>query len=62
MFPGMVGVVVANQISDAVARLGEIEGLVIDLRGNTGGGIGALRVMSVLTSERIPVGFAVSVT
>ena len=32
--------------------------LIIDLRGNTGGGIGALRVMSLLTPDRIPVGFA----
>lgn len=58
MFPGMVGVVVANQISDAVNRLGNVHGLIIDLRGNTGGGIGALRVMSLLTPDRIPVGFA----
>ena len=43
MFPGMVGVVVANQISNAISRLGNIEALIIDLRGNTGGGIGALR-------------------
>ena len=58
MFPGMVGVVVANQVTDAVQSLGEVDRLIIDLRGNTGGGIGALRVMSLLTSERIPVGFA----
>jgi carboxyl-terminal processing protease len=58
MFPGMVGVVVANQISTAVERLGNVRRLVIDLRGNTGGGIGALRVMSLLTPDRIPVGFA----
>lgn len=58
MFPGMVGVIVANQISDAIARLGNIGRLIIDLRGNTGGGIGALRVMSLLTPDRIPVGFA----
>ena len=58
MFPGMVGVVVANQISSAIAGLGAIESLIIDLRGNTGGGIGALRVMSLLTPDRIPVGFA----
>ncbi|UWZ81821.1 S41 family peptidase [Occallatibacter riparius] len=58
MFPGMVGVVVANQITDAVHSLGAVDRLIIDLRGNTGGGIGALRVMSLLTSERIPVGFA----
>jgi carboxyl-terminal processing protease len=58
MFPGMVGVEVANEISSAAARLGEVERLIIDLRGNTGGGIGALRVMSLLTPDRIPVGFA----
>ena len=58
MFPGMVGVVVANQISNAIARLGNVDALIIDLRGNTGGGIGALRVMSFLTPSRIPVGFA----
>ena len=58
MFPGMVGVVVANQISSAVESLGKIDELIIDLRGNTGGGIGALRVMSLLTRESIPVGFA----
>lgn len=58
MFPGMVGVVVANQISDAIANLGQIDRLIIDLRGNTGGGIGALRVMSLLTPDKIPVGFA----
>jgi len=58
MFPGMVGVVVANQISSGVGSLGEIDRLIIDLRGNTGGGIGAIRVMSLLTPDKIPVGFA----
>ncbi|MGB6130947.1 MAG: S41 family peptidase [Acidobacteriaceae bacterium] len=58
MFPGMVGVVIANQISSAVANLGNVDRLIIDLRGNTGGGIAALRVMSFLTPGRIPVGFA----
>jgi carboxyl-terminal processing protease len=58
MFPGMIGVDVANEISKAVIGLGEIGGLIIDLRGNTGGGAGALRLMSLLTPEKIPVGFA----
>jgi carboxyl-terminal processing protease len=58
MFPGMVGVEVANEISRAFEGLGKIDSLIIDLRGNTGGGIGALRVMSLLTPNRIPVGFA----
>jgi carboxyl-terminal processing protease len=58
MFPGMVGVEVANAISSAVEELGAVKSLIIDLRGNTGGGVGALRVMSLLTPEKIPVGFA----
>ena len=58
MFPGMVGVEVANEITRAVEKLGRMDSLIIDLRGNTGGGIGALRVMSLLTPSRIPVGFA----
>lgn len=58
MFPGMVGVVIANQVSSAIESLGKIDCLIIDLRGNTGGGIAALRVMSFLTPGRIPVGFA----
>ncbi|MFY9855831.1 MAG: PDZ domain-containing protein, partial [Terracidiphilus sp.] len=45
MFPGMIGVEVANEISRAVENLGAVDSLIIDLRGNTGGGIGALRVM-----------------
>ncbi len=58
MFPGMVGVEVANEVSNGIAKLGAVKSLIIDLRGNTGGGIGALRVMSLLTPDKIPVGFA----
>ena len=60
MFPGMVGVEVANEISRKVEELGQIDSLIIDLRGNTGGGIGALRVMSLLTPGKIPVGFSLA--
>jgi C-terminal processing protease CtpA/Prc len=60
MFPGLVGVEVASEISRSLKSLGDIDSLVIDLRGNTGGGIGALRVMSLLTPTRIPVGFALA--
>src|ERR1700684_4581458 len=56
--PGMIGVDVANEISKAVVSLGKIRGLIIDLRGNTGGGVGALRLMSLLTPEKGPAGFA----
>ena len=58
MFPGMIGVDVAKEISKAVLGLGRVRGLIVDLRGNTGGGAGALRLMSLLTPEKIPVGFA----
>jgi C-terminal processing protease CtpA/Prc len=58
MFPGMIGVDVANEISKAISGLGKVKGLIIDLRGNTGGGAGALRLMSLLTPAKIPVGFA----
>jgi carboxyl-terminal processing protease len=58
MFPGMIGVDVANEINAAAAHLENAQALVIDLRGNTGGGVGALRVMSLLTSSKIPVGYS----
>ena len=58
MFPGLVGIDVANAMSAAVSELGEVDRLVIDLRGNTGGGAGALRLMSLLTPDRVRVGFA----
>ena len=58
MFPEMVGVEVANEISRSLEELGQMDSLIIDLRGNTGGGIGALRVMSLLTAEKVPVGFS----
>lgn len=60
MFPGMMGVDVANQMSAAINGLGDIRTLIVDLRGNTGGGAGALRLMSLLTPDRIPVGFALN--
>jgi carboxyl-terminal processing protease len=58
MFPGLIGVEIANEISNALEELGPIDRLIIDLRGNTGGGIGAIRVMSLLTPHKIPIGFA----
>ena len=55
-YPGEIGVDIANDISRALQSLDPIERLVIDLRGNTGGGIGVLRVMSLLTPHRLVVG------
>jgi len=59
MFPGAIGIDVARDIDRAIESL-NCEQLVIDLRGNTGGGIGCLRLMSYLTEARVPVGYSVT--
>lgn len=59
-FPGAVGVDIAKQIDRAVQELNGISRLIIDLRGNAGGGLAFLRVMSYLTPERLPVGYSVT--
>jgi carboxyl-terminal processing protease len=47
MFPGVLGMDVARDVSRAIADMA-CSRLIFDLRGNTGGGIGCLRVMSQL--------------
>jgi carboxyl-terminal processing protease len=59
MFPGILGMDVARDINRAVADL-RCSRLVIDLRGNTGGGIGCLRLMSLLCPDRRGVGYSIS--
>ena len=59
MFPGMVGVEVARDIGAAVRDLG-CDRLIFDLRGNTGGGIGCLRVMSQLCAGKQGVGYSLT--
>jgi C-terminal processing protease CtpA/Prc len=59
MFPGAIGIDVARDIDKAIKGL-DCERLIIDLRGNTGGGIGCLRLMSYLTPGRVPVGYSVT--
>lgn len=59
MFPGILGMDVARDISRAVAELA-CNRLLVDLRGNTGGGIGCLRLMSLLCPDRRGVGYSLS--
>jgi len=59
MFPGILGMDVARDMSRAVADLA-CSRLIFDLRGNTGGGIGGLRLMSLLCPDRRGVGYSVS--
>lgn len=56
MFPGMLGIDVARDISAAISSLAANR-LVIDLRGNSGGGIGCLRLMSILCADKRGVGY-----
>lgn len=58
MFPGILGMDVARDISRAVRDL-DAPRLIIDLRGNSGGGIGGLRLMSHLCAESRGVGYSV---
>lgn len=57
MFPGVLGMDVARDMTRAVADMG-CERLIVDLRGNTGGGIGCLRLMSLLCDGRRGVGYS----
>ncbi|MCI0724186.1 MAG: S41 family peptidase [Acidobacteria bacterium] len=60
MFPGAVGIDVAHDITHAIRELADCARLIIDLRGNTGGGIGGLRLMSYLTPDKLPVGYSLT--
>ncbi len=60
MFPGIVGIDFARHIDEAIADLQDCTRLIIDLRGNTGGGIGGLRLMSYLTPNVVPIGYSLT--
>jgi carboxyl-terminal processing protease len=60
MFPGVVGIDVAKDIDCGIAALDGCSRLIVDLRGNTGGGIGGLRLMSYLTPGKLEVGYSLT--
>jgi C-terminal processing protease CtpA/Prc len=60
MFPGIIGVDFAHEIDDAMRKLKGCEALILDLRGNPGGGIGGLRLMSYLVPDKRPVGYSLT--
>src|SRR6266478_8329120 len=60
MFPGAIGIDVAKDIDRGIAALDGCSRLIVDLRGNTGGGIGGLRLMSYLTPGKIEVGYSLT--
>lgn len=60
ILPGLLGLDVAREMDAAVKGLADCDGLIIDLRGHLGGGLGVLRLMSHLTSKKLPIGYTVS--
>ena len=60
MFPGAIGIDVAKDIDRGIAALDGCNRLIVDLRGNTGGGIGGLRLMSYLTPGKLEVGYSLT--
>lgn len=59
-FPGQVGMDVAREIDHAISELRDCDRLIVDLRGNPGGGAGGLRLMGYLTPGKLPVGYSLS--
>ena len=63
LFPGLLGIDFANEVSTLFHNtLKGANRLLIDLRGNPGGGIGGLRLMSYLAPDRRPVGYSLDRT
>lgn len=60
ILPGLLGLDVARTIDKAMNELAFCDGLILDLRGHVGGGLGVLRLMSHLTPGRIPIGYTVT--
>src|SRR5262249_42432096 len=60
LFPGIVGVDFARDVNRAVAEIRDCDRLIVDLRGNPGGGIGGLRLMGYLTPDKLPVGYSLT--
>ena len=61
-FPGAVGQSFAKALDDAIQEL-KIRGvqrLVLDLRGNIGGGLGSLRLMSYLFAGKMEIGYSLT--
>ena len=59
-FPGVNGQRFARELDRALITLEDCSRLIIDLRGNLGGFVGSLRLMSHLTPGRVPVGYSLT--
>ena len=59
LFQGKVGIDFANELDRLFrSKFSGATRLIIDLRGNPGGGVGGLALMSYLTPKRLPIGYS----
>jgi len=59
IFQGKIGIDFANELDRLFnGQFASKDRLIIDLRGNPGGGIGGLTLMSYLTPDRLPIGYS----
>jgi carboxyl-terminal processing protease len=59
LFPGKLGIDFARELSSTFDRINGVDRLIVDLRGNPGGGLGALRLMSLMVPGKAPVAFSI---
>ena len=61
-FPGAVGHSFATGLDEAVRDLKRhgVQRLIVDIRGNIGGGLGSLRLMSYLCSGKLEIGYSLT--
>jgi carboxyl-terminal processing protease len=59
-FPGVNGQRFARELDHALSKLHACSRLIVDLRGNLGGFVGSLRLMSYMTPDRVPVGYSLT--
>jgi len=61
-FPGAVGQSFARALDQAIRDLKDhgVQRLVVDIRGNIGGGLGSLRLLSYLCPGRVEIGYSVT--
>jgi carboxyl-terminal processing protease len=60
LFPGKIGIDFAKNHRRCIpSDISNVHRSVIDLRGNPGGGIGGLHLMSYLTPAKLPIGYSV---
>ncbi|HKV23166.1 MAG TPA: S41 family peptidase [Candidatus Acidoferrum sp.] len=61
-FPGAVGQSFAKALDEAIRelRVRGIQRLIVDIRGNIGGGLGSLRLMSYLCPGKVEIGYSLT--